>query len=74
MVGIQVTGKRLGIVGLGRVGRVVAQRARGFDMEIHYHDSQRLDAAPKISSTAPRQRAAEIRWKNMAIREVLFRL
>ncbi len=45
MVGIQVTGKRLGIVGLGRVGRVVAQRARGFDMEIHYHDSQRLAAS-----------------------------
>ncbi len=45
MVGIQVTGQRLGIVGLGRVGRVVAQRARGFDMEVHYHDSQRVDAA-----------------------------
>ncbi len=45
MVGIQVTGKRLGIVGLGRVGRVVAQRARGFDMEIHYHVSQRVAAA-----------------------------
>ncbi|OGC01575.1 MAG: D-glycerate dehydrogenase [candidate division NC10 bacterium RIFCSPLOWO2_12_FULL_66_18] len=42
MVGIQVTGKRLGIVGLGRVGRVTARRARGFDMEIHYHDLQRL--------------------------------
>ena len=45
MVGTQVTGKRLGIVGLGRVGRVVAQRARGFDMEIHYHGRQRV-AAP----------------------------
>ncbi len=42
MVGTQVTGKRLGIVGLGRVGRVTARRARGFDMEIHYHDLQRL--------------------------------
>lgn len=42
MVGTQVTGKRLGIVGLGRVGRVVARRARGFDMEIHYHDRKRL--------------------------------
>ncbi len=36
MNGIQVTGKRLGIVGMGRVGQVVARRARGFDMEIHY--------------------------------------
>jgi lactate dehydrogenase-like 2-hydroxyacid dehydrogenase len=45
MVGTQVTGKRLGIVGLGRVGRVTARRARGFDMTIHYHDVQRLPAA-----------------------------
>ena len=38
MVGTQVTGKRLGILGMGRVGQVVARRARGFDMRIHYHD------------------------------------
>jgi lactate dehydrogenase-like 2-hydroxyacid dehydrogenase len=42
MVGTQVTGKRLGIVGLGRVGRVTARRARGFEMIIHYHDLHRL--------------------------------
>ena len=42
MVGTQVTGKRLGILGMGRVGQVVAKRARGFDMEIHYHDVRRL--------------------------------
>src|SRR5512136_2165650 len=42
MVGTQVTGKRLGIVGLGRVGQVTARRARGFDMIIHYHDLHRL--------------------------------
>jgi lactate dehydrogenase-like 2-hydroxyacid dehydrogenase len=41
MVGTQVTGKRLGILGFGRVGRVVARRARGFDMEIHYNDIKR---------------------------------
>jgi lactate dehydrogenase-like 2-hydroxyacid dehydrogenase len=44
MVGRQVTGKRLGILGLGRVGQVVAQRARGFDMTIHYHNRKPLDA------------------------------
>lgn len=44
MVGLQVTGKRLGIVGMGRVGQVVARRARGFDMEIHYHNRRRLPA------------------------------
>ncbi len=42
MVGTQVTGKRLGILGFGRVGRVVAERARGFDMEIHYNDVKRM--------------------------------
>ena len=45
MVGTQVTGKRLGIIGFGRVGQVVAKRARGFDMEIHYNDVQRLPPA-----------------------------
>jgi len=45
MVGTQVTGKRLGIVGLGRVGQVTARRARGFEMTIHYHDVRRLPAA-----------------------------
>jgi lactate dehydrogenase-like 2-hydroxyacid dehydrogenase len=42
MVGTQMTGKRLGIIGLGRVGRVTALRARGFGMKIHYHDVGRL--------------------------------
>lgn len=42
MVGTQVTGKRLGIVGMGRVGQVFARRARGLDMEIHYYNRQRL--------------------------------
>lgn len=38
MVGRQITGKRLGILGLGRVGQVVARRARGFEMTVHYHN------------------------------------
>jgi len=42
MVGTQMTGKRLGIVGLGRVGMVTARRARGFEMTIHYHNRHRL--------------------------------
>ncbi|MEM7256095.1 MAG: D-glycerate dehydrogenase [Pseudomonadota bacterium] len=45
MVGTQVTGKRLGIIGMGRVGRVMARRARGFDMQVHYHSRHRLDDA-----------------------------
>jgi len=43
MVGIGVTGKRLGIIGMGRVGHVFAERARGFRMEIHYYNRRRLD-------------------------------
>lgn len=42
MVGRQVTGKRMGLLGMGRVGQVVAERARGFGMEIHYHNRRRL--------------------------------
>lgn len=42
MVGTQTTGKRLGIIGMGRVGQVMAQRGRGFDMEIHYYNRKRL--------------------------------
>jgi lactate dehydrogenase-like 2-hydroxyacid dehydrogenase len=44
MVGLQVTGKRLGIIGMGRVGQVTARRARGFEMEIHYFNRHRLPA------------------------------
>jgi lactate dehydrogenase-like 2-hydroxyacid dehydrogenase len=44
MVGQQITGKRLGILGMGRVGQVVAQRARGFNMSIHYHNRHPIDA------------------------------
>lgn len=42
MVGKQVTGARLGIIGMGRVGQAFARKARGFDMEIHYYNRTRL--------------------------------
>lgn len=44
LVGKQVTGARLGIVGMGGVGRALARKARGFDMEIHYFNRRRLPA------------------------------
>ncbi|MEK9671072.1 MAG: D-glycerate dehydrogenase [Rhodospirillaceae bacterium] len=50
MVGVGVTGKRLGILGMGRVGQVVADRARGFDMKIHYHNRSRL--SPELEKGA----------------------
>ncbi|WP_288900444.1 D-glycerate dehydrogenase [uncultured Sneathiella sp.] len=42
MVGKQVTGQRLGIIGMGRVGQAMARKARGFDMEVHYFNRRRL--------------------------------
>ncbi len=42
MVGTQMTGKRLGIVGMGRVGRAFAKMVQGFGMEIHYYNRSRL--------------------------------
>ena len=45
MLGHRIWGKRLGIVGLGRVGQAVARRARGFGLSIHYHNRHRL---PKV--------------------------
>lgn len=44
MLGMELTGKRLGIVGMGNIGRAVARRARAFGMEIHYHNRNRLAA------------------------------
>lgn len=41
LVGQRLDGKRLGIFGFGKIGQALAQRARGFDMEIHYHDVMR---------------------------------
>jgi len=41
LLGQDVSGATLGIVGLGRIGQAVAKRARGFDMRILYHDQQR---------------------------------
>lgn len=45
LLGTQVTGKRLGILGMGRIGRAVADRARGFAMQIHYSNRKQLPAA-----------------------------
>ncbi|MEQ1716070.1 MAG: D-glycerate dehydrogenase [Hyphomicrobium sp.] len=41
LVGQRLDGKKLGIYGFGKIGQALAQRARGFDMEIHYYDIYR---------------------------------
>jgi glyoxylate reductase len=42
MLGHRIWGKRLGIVGMGRIGQAVARRARAFGLQIHYHNRRRL--------------------------------
>lgn len=42
MLGHRIYGKRLGIIGMGRIGQAVARRARGFGLSIHYHNRRRV--------------------------------
>jgi glyoxylate reductase len=43
MLGHRIWGKRLGIIGMGRIGQAVARRAKAFGLQIHYHNRRRLD-------------------------------
>jgi glyoxylate reductase len=47
MLGRRIWGKRLGIIGMGRIGTAVARRARAFGLAIHYHN--RSPVAPSIA-------------------------
>ncbi len=51
MLGIHMSDKRLGILGMGRIGRSLARRARGFGMEIHYHNRSRLKPELELDAT-----------------------
>jgi glyoxylate reductase len=44
MLGHRINGKRLGIIGMGRIGQAIARRARGFGMSIHYHNRRPVHA------------------------------
>ncbi len=46
MLGRRIAGKRLGIIGMGRIGQAVARRARAFGLQIHYHN--RKPVSPRI--------------------------
>ncbi|MDB5817076.1 MAG: hydroxyacid dehydrogenase [Rhizobacter sp.] len=48
----KVSGKRMGILGLGRIGRVIARRAGGFDMEVRYHNRRPVDDVPYVYETS----------------------
>ncbi len=45
MLGRRIWGKRLGIIGMGRIGQAVARRAKAFGLQIHYHNRHRLPTA-----------------------------
>jgi glyoxylate reductase len=42
MIGMRITGKKLGILGMGRIGQAIAKRAIAFDLDINYHNRRRL--------------------------------
>jgi glyoxylate reductase len=50
LLGLDVSGQTLGIVGLGRIGRAVARRARGFDMQILYSGRRDATGAPQLQA------------------------
>jgi glyoxylate reductase len=53
MLGHRIWGKRLGIIGMGRIGRAVARRAGGFGLSVHYHNRRRVhpDVEAELSVT-----------------------
>src|SRR5216683_3982140 len=52
MLGHRIWGKRLGIIGMGRIGQAVARRARAFGLQIHYHNRRRVPAKVEEEITA----------------------
>jgi len=52
MLGRRIGGKRLGIIGMGRIGQAVARRARSFGLQVHYHNRRRLAAKIEASLEA----------------------
>jgi glyoxylate reductase len=52
MLGTRLRGKKLGIIGMGRIGQAVAERAKSFGLEIHYHNRSQLDAQTEQNHNA----------------------
>jgi glyoxylate reductase len=59
-LGAEVSGKTLGIIGMGRIGQAVAQRAVGFRMQVRYHTGR-----PKATSSLPRE------WEYRSLQDLL---
>ena len=60
LLGAEVSGKTLGIIGMGRIGQAVAHRAAGFRMPVRYHSRQ-----PLATSSLPRE------WEYRSLRDLL---
>jgi glyoxylate reductase len=60
LLGSEVTGKTLGIIGMGRIGQAVARRAAGFRMRVRYHTGQ-----PLATSSLPHE------WEHRSLRDIL---
>ncbi len=52
MIGMRITGKKLGILGMGRIGQAIAKRAKAFDLDINYHNRRRLHKNIETSLSA----------------------
>ena len=52
MLGHRITGKQIGIVGMGRIGQAVAKRAKAFGLSIHYHNRRRVPAEIEVGLEA----------------------
>ena len=50
MLGHRIYGKRLGIIGMGRIGQAVARRAKAFGLQIHYHNRRRVSAGRRAGA------------------------
>ena len=65
MLGRRVWGKRLGIIGMGRIGQAVARRAKAFGMAIHYYSREKISPQAEEALEA-REREAVGRWQQFS--------
>ena len=67
LMGNRVSGRSLGIIGMGRIGQALAKRARGFGMSIHYHNRKRLNLKIEHELKAKHWRSLDGMIANMEI-------